>query len=294
MGGCLSIVLVGGLLLWLSTKIGAWVWLIAVVILMVVRSHNAANSRRVSEEKNRERLEAPCPHGISGARLDPSRCDRCQQDIQHRKEAEEHLKAQQERERLALRQREFDAWKAQVRLPEYLRSMDPRKFETLVCMLFERMGYSSEQTPYVGDGGVDGYLRRDGNLLLLQCKRVKGSVGEPVLRDLFGNINARGADEGIVVTTGKVSRQAKAWAKDKPIRIIELEELTELLRTYFDDSTVVPESFQVTSEFETDLYMCPKCGRKLRTVKGRRGRFLGCSGYPECHFTRRLPTRRSR
>ncbi|MBR1459708.1 MAG: topoisomerase DNA-binding C4 zinc finger domain-containing protein [Oscillospiraceae bacterium] len=39
-----------------------------------------------------------------------------------------------------------------------------------------------------------------------------------------------------------------------------------------------------------DLNTCPDCGRPLREKNGRNGVFMGCSGYPECGFTR--PVRR--
>ncbi len=31
---------------------------------------------------------------------------------------------------------------------------------------------------------------------------------------------------------------------------------------------------------------CPQCGKPLRDRKGAKGSFVGCSGYPECKFTR--------
>lgn len=99
------------------------------------------------------------------------------------------------------------------------------------------MGYTVRQTPYVADNGVDGYLEKEGKLSVLQCKRVKGAVGEPVLRDLFGTMHAAGAHEGIVVTTGNVSSPAKAWAHKKPIRIIELHELITHIRIYYGEDT---------------------------------------------------------
>ena len=34
--------------------------------------------------------------------------------------------------------------------------------------------------------------------------------------------------------------------------------------------------------------VCPKCGKPLSIRLGRRGRFIGCSGYPECDYTRNL------
>ncbi|NLR76578.1 type I DNA topoisomerase [Leeia aquatica] len=33
---------------------------------------------------------------------------------------------------------------------------------------------------------------------------------------------------------------------------------------------------------------CPKCGKQLTIRFGKRGRFVGCSGYPECDYTRNL------
>jgi len=33
---------------------------------------------------------------------------------------------------------------------------------------------------------------------------------------------------------------------------------------------------------------CPKCGKPLSTRLGKRGRFIGCTGYPECDYTRNL------
>lgn len=33
---------------------------------------------------------------------------------------------------------------------------------------------------------------------------------------------------------------------------------------------------------------CPKCGKQLSIRFGKRGRFIGCSGYPDCDYTRNL------
>jgi len=44
----------------------------------------------------------------------------------------------------------------------------------------------------------------------------------------------------------------------------------------------------VTQE-ETDE-KCPECGSKLSIWLGKRGRFIGCTGYPTCKYTRNLKT----
>ncbi|KTD22536.1 type I DNA topoisomerase [Legionella londiniensis] len=35
---------------------------------------------------------------------------------------------------------------------------------------------------------------------------------------------------------------------------------------------------------------CPKCGKQLAIRLGKRGRFIGCTGYPECDYTQDLKT----
>ena len=42
----------------------------------------------------------------------------------------------------------------------------------------------------------------------------------------------------------------------------------------------------VTQEVMDEL--CPKCGKPLTTRLGKRGKFVGCSAYPECDYTRSL------
>lgn len=38
---------------------------------------------------------------------------------------------------------------------------------------------------------------------------------------------------------------------------------------------------------------CPRCGKALVLRKGKAGKFLGCSGYPECTYTENLPRKKA-
>ena len=40
---------------------------------------------------------------------------------------------------------------------------------------------------------------------------------------------------------------------------------------------------------ETTDEKCPDCGQPMVIRSSRRGRFLGCSGYPKCRHTQSLP-----
>jgi Restriction endonuclease/Topoisomerase DNA binding C4 zinc finger len=239
----------------------------------------------VSQKRNIEKLyQEPCIHGVLGGKTFPHLCSQCRKTILDVMDAE---KVRKETKYKEIRQKEYDIWKAKARMPEYLKSMDPREFEILVCHLYEIQGYAVELTSYGGDGGIDAYLRLDSHLTLLQCKRYKGSVGEPAIRDLYGTITHEEADSGLIVTTGKVSKQAKAWIRDKPINIVELEELTEMIRRHLNDESIIPADFSINETIKVNPNTCPDCGNELRKVKGKYGVFIGCSGYPNCRYTRK-------
>lgn len=110
------------------------------------------------------------------------------------------------------------------------------EFENLCCELLNRAGFQVQQTKLSGDGGVDIYAY---NTLpfycgkyIIQCKRYAGSVGEPVLRDLYGVITAERANKGILITTGTFTANAKSFSLDKNIELIDGELLNTVLIKY--------------------------------------------------------------
>jgi len=188
---------------------------------------------------SREKAEKAIQERAKHAKLQPQWTIGFPPVTTRRATQEAQLHQQQEQQRLAAeRAQQHAEWLKKIQLSEYLQTMHPREFEELVCRLFERMGYQVTRTRYTGDNGVDAYLRREEHLSVLQCKRVKKAVGEPILRDLFGTMHAARASSAFVVTTGTVSRQARTWIKGKPISILELSALQELLRHHFSEGDV--------------------------------------------------------
>ena len=87
-----------------------------------------------------------------------------------------------------------------------------------------------------GDSGIDGIGVLRLNLLsfhvFFQCKRWKGSVGAPVIRDFRGAMVGR-ADKGLVMTTGTFTVDARKEATRggaPPIDLIDGAALCELLK----------------------------------------------------------------
>jgi len=131
---------------------------------------------------------------------------------------------------------ETSAWEDD--LLELVRSMAPAAFERLCQRLLRECGFVQvEVTGKTSDGGIDGRgVVRLGGLLsfhmIFQCKRFKGSVGAPVIRDFRGALDGR-ADKGLVITTGSFTGDARREAQREgaiPIDLIDGEALVGKLK----------------------------------------------------------------
>ena len=118
---------------------------------------------------------------------------------------------------------------ASVDLATKLRNMTGPAFEEFVAYVFREMGYVVEITQNSGDHGIDLYARKHDQLIIVQCKRWTAPVGEPVIREFFGSLMNVRAQRGYVVTTGSFTSHALAFAQDKPIQLIDLDALIDLV-----------------------------------------------------------------
>ncbi len=80
-----------------------------------------------------------------------------------------------------------------------------------------------------------------------------------------------------------VSRGEKDWV---PV----MEDFWKPFKHLVDDKETSVSRSDVTTEAMDET--CPKCGKPLNIRLGRRGRFIGCSGYPECDYTRNIDDER--
>jgi restriction system protein len=138
-----------------------------------------------------------------------------------------------------LQHRELQRQKIAVtRNLEDVLALDPVEFENFVGGLFKRMGYDVSTTPKTGDEGVDLVLRKDGRLGVVQCKHYKESVGQPVVRDMYGTMVHEKADEAFLVTPGVFTEHAKQWARGHPIRLVDGKKLLDWMREFNPDSNL--------------------------------------------------------
>lgn len=110
------------------------------------------------------------------------------------------------------------------------------EFEHLCRELLVHMGLRVEMTKESGDGGIDLYARCDkpvfSGTYLVQCKRYAGSVGEPVVRDLYGVVTAERANKGILITSGTFTNSATEFAHGKNLELIDGSLLNSLMREH--------------------------------------------------------------
>lgn len=114
---------------------------------------------------------------------------------------------------------------------EDLLALSPDDFESLVAALFKAYGHEAQVSGGSSDHGVDVIIfNAEGEKWIAQCKRYSGSVGEPVVRDLYGTMQHEGAQKAYLITTGTFTAQAAAWAEGKPIVLYDGEALVKFIR----------------------------------------------------------------
>lgn len=121
-----------------------------------------------------------------------------------------------------------------------LASVDWEEFEHLVRQILEKEfaseGSEVRVTQASRDGGVDAIVFDSdplrGGKIVVQAKRYTNTVGVSAVRDLFGTVQHEGATKGILVTTAGFGPDAYAFAKGKPLTLLDGPHLLFLLQRH--------------------------------------------------------------
>lgn len=176
-----------------------------------------------------------------------------------------------------------------------IRAMSWRDFERLVGEAYRRQGYAVLQETGGGgpDGGIDLVLQKDGKHVV-QCKHWKAyRVGVKEVRELLGLVTAELAERGVLITSGRFTSEAQAFARGKPLTLVDGAQLLELVRLVQNAPMVAGPSHDSGSTIanaSSGPPQCPKCGRRMVLRTAKRGadvgsQFWGCSAYPNCRAT---------
>ncbi|MBQ6232947.1 MAG: restriction endonuclease [Clostridia bacterium] len=149
---------------------------------------------------------------------------------------------------------EAKPWRA--RLSEILQTMDPFGFERLTQRVLRECGFTQvEVTKKAGDGGIDGTgkLKINGIFsfnVAFQCKRYKGAVGAPEVRDFRGSLTTD-IEKGVLITTGTFSKAARDEASNPGKQQIDLIDGEEFINKIVEYGIGVREvkAYEIDEEF---------------------------------------------
>jgi superfamily II DNA or RNA helicase/HJR/Mrr/RecB family endonuclease len=114
----------------------------------------------------------------------------------------------------------------------------PQEFEIIVSQLYNKMGYNIKLTQQSKDGGIDIYAKRvsesGSEYLAIQCKHYPNSVvNVEQVRALYGVVQSEPQlTKGVLVTSGRFSRECKEFARGKRIELFDRDYLLGLLGKY--------------------------------------------------------------
>lgn len=113
------------------------------------------------------------------------------------------------------------------RTVEAVSAMSWREFSALLEQAYQREGYVVTRV----DGAADLQLAKGNRISLVSCKRWKAvSQGLEPLRELYAARKAQEAREAIYICVGKLTDNARSFAEERRIVLVEAEGLTALLR----------------------------------------------------------------
>jgi len=174
--------------------------------------------------------------------------------------------------------------------PELLKQLEWRRFEELCAAYYQALGFRTDVAHAGAGGGVDIKLYEQGAeraKSVVQCQPWNAyRVGIKPVRDLLATVSSANVAEGVLVTSGKFTQEARDFArKEKTISLIDGTELLARINALAPEQALGLLRFATEGDFQTPT--CPTCALKMiprkSTTHGRK--FWGCRNYPSCKQT---------
>lgn len=178
------------------------------------------------------------------------------------------------------------SWRSDQELLQWLRGLTPKEFEEYIAGLFTQHGYKATAVGKANDGGIDVVAEKGGIVNYIQCKKyITTKVPVSAVRDFYGALANRLANgKGYFITTNIFTLEAEKFAEDKPIQLIDGQELVRHIRMTEKNNKNNKNNKQETVNVE-NKQICPSCGGVLLDRVGKFGPFKGCENYPKCKYT---------
>jgi restriction system protein len=173
--------------------------------------------------------------------------------------------------------------------PELLKHLEWRRFEELCAAYYEALGSRTRLSHSRPDGGVEILLCAQGSesaSSVVHCKAWDAyRVGVKPLQELRRAMVAAGARKGVLVTSGRFTREAVTFAAREEIQLIDGAGLLARLTALEPDKSAALLQFTTQGDFLTPT--CPRCSVKMTARKSIQGgrTYWGCVNYPRCKHT---------
>lgn len=172
---------------------------------------------------------------------------------------------------------------------ELLKRLEWRRFEELCAAYFEALGFRARAGHTGAEGGVDILLYAQGAEApssIAQCRAWNiVTVGIKPLRELRAAMISTAVGEGVFVTSGKFTQEARNFAAKEKIDLIDGAALIARIADLLPEKALALLAFATRGDFLTPT--CPSCGTKMVAKKSTNDgrKFWGCTGYPRCKNT---------
>ncbi len=114
---------------------------------------------------------------------------------------------------------------------EYWLNMSGRDFEVALAKVFKDNGYKTELTQASADGGVDIIIYENEQPVFVQCKAYNKPVGVAVARELYGVMQDKNVEQGVIATLNGVTQGVYDFVKGKNIKLIDLVDILKMVET---------------------------------------------------------------
>jgi restriction system protein len=172
--------------------------------------------------------------------------------------------------------------------PELLKRLEWRRFEELCAAYFEALGFRVALAANGAEGGTISLFNKGAQTtsILVQCRPWDAHrVGIKPVRGLRGAMTTGNIGEGVLVTSGKFTQEARDFAGKEKISLIDGAALVDKITTLAPETTLELLKFATEGDYQTPT--CPACSVKMisrkSTSQGRK--YWGCRNYPACKHT---------
>lgn len=168
---------------------------------------------------------------------------------------------------------------------ELLKSLEWKRYEE-VCKEYLRLKHCDASMTCIGaDGGIDIRINNSENktVALAQCKAYSNAIKVNMVRELYGVMAHEKVRTGIFLTTSTFTNDAKEFAKEKQLLLIDGNEMIKLIKEMEPEKQKTILNMATEGDYTTPT--CARCDTKMVLRKGQKGDFWGCKNFPRCRST---------